>query len=202
VPELLCNDSTYILWCICNHIHHNNVAFTEHIHENITTATILQFNNDILQYLIYIKENLWMMSSTNQDDAIHNGLITYILRQLKLSNICLFQDCIRKLHVSFQEARLPNLTVNNLILQIEDKIRVLRHAGECFELETNDRSAMALSAIPKLNNQIEDLVMKQVKSQLQSLIMKQKKLNHSNNNKTGKFHQEWMFIPPSKLVEI
>lgn len=76
VPELLCNDSTYILWCICNHIHHNNVAFTEHIRENITTATILQFNNDILQYLIYIKENLQMMSSTNQDDAIHNGLIT------------------------------------------------------------------------------------------------------------------------------
>jgi hypothetical protein len=79
-------------WCICHYIHRNNVAFTEHTRKKITTATLTQFNNDISLYVIYIKDDFHMISSSTQNDVDHNGLITYILCQLKLSNVSLFQD--------------------------------------------------------------------------------------------------------------
>ncbi len=71
-----------------------------------------------------------MISSSKQNNVDQNGLITYILCQLKLSNISLFQDYIRKLHVSFQDAKHLNLTISSLLLSIEDKITVLKHTGE------------------------------------------------------------------------
>ncbi len=96
-----------------------------------------------------------MISSSKQSNVDQNGLLTYILCQLKLSNISLFQDYIRKLHVSFQDAKHLNLTISSLLLSIEDKIKVLKHTGEWFALESNNTSAVALSAIPKLNTEIK-----------------------------------------------
>lgn len=58
VPMSLRNDGTYLLWSICHNIHRNNVAFTEHIREKISTAMLSTFNDDIIKYIIYIKHNL------------------------------------------------------------------------------------------------------------------------------------------------
>ncbi len=65
----------------------------------------------------------------------HNGLITYILCQLKTVNIPIFVYCIQDLHIKYHEAKLPKYTHTKLIADIEDKIRVLKHA-EIWEQPT------------------------------------------------------------------
>jgi hypothetical protein len=90
VSPLLRNDGTYLLWVLCNHIQRNYYAFQEHIREQIATATLSTFDNDVPKYIIFIKNNLCMLSSNTDSTHTHNGLITYILRQLKLSSIPYF----------------------------------------------------------------------------------------------------------------
>jgi hypothetical protein len=58
IPHLLRNDGTYLLWSLSHNIHRNNVSFTEHISEKIRLATLSQFNNDVTNYIIFIKDNL------------------------------------------------------------------------------------------------------------------------------------------------
>jgi hypothetical protein len=200
IPHQLHNDGTFLLWNISNNIHRNNVAFTEHVREKITTATLSQFDNDITKYIIFIKDNLRMITSPSSPSSIHNGLITYILRQLKESPIYIFQRYIRELHIDFQEAKLGNITVATLLINIEDKIRILKHAGEWTESSNQHPSAMALTASTKLSPQLEDIVAKHVKAQLTQLVDCHKS-NNNNTNKSGFVHQEWMFIPPTNLGE-
>jgi hypothetical protein len=130
IPRELCNDGTYILWTICNNVHRNNVAFTEHIREKITTASLQQFNNNVEDYIIFIKDNIHMLSSDASNSNEHRGLITYLLRQLKQSSVPLFSDYIRKFHVAFQEGKHKDLSLTELLLSVEDKIRVSKHADE------------------------------------------------------------------------
>ncbi len=74
-----------------------------------------------------------MVASPTHSSTAHNGLITYILRQLKECNVKMFQDHVHELHVKFQEAKLPSLTVHALLIQLKDKIQVLKHADEWKE---------------------------------------------------------------------
>jgi hypothetical protein len=201
IPQLLRNDGTYILWTICNNVHRNNVAFKETVREKITTATLSNFNNDITNYLIYIKDNLKMISSATNRNNDNNGLITYIFRQLKLSNITLFQDYIRKYHVEYQEAKHPNLTIDTLLEEIENKIRVLKHAGEWLASDTNEMPAMALSTIPKMTPQLEEFIQKQVQAQLKTILNRQRQ-PRTHENTLGKGIQDWMLTPPTNPAEI
>lgn len=59
-----------------------------------------------------------MITSTNTPTNKHDGLITYIFDLLKDSNIQMFQQCIRKLHVNFQEGKLGNITVTSMLVDI------------------------------------------------------------------------------------
>jgi hypothetical protein len=198
-PHLIRNDGTFLLWSISNNIHRNNIAFTEHNHEKISLATLSQFNNDVTKYIIFIKDNLRMINSPGSSNSMHNGLIAYILRQLKESHIYMFQRYVRELHIDFQEAKLSSITVDKLLLNIEDKIRILKHAGEWSEADATQPSAMALAAGTKLPPQLEELLSKQIKAQLTQLVERQKSnTNNNNTNHQGGFvHQEWMFIPPA-----
>jgi hypothetical protein len=133
-PAKLRNDGTFLLWSLCHNINRNNVTFTEHIREKISTATLSTFNNDVNKYIIFIKDNLKMiMPRSTKPTSELNGLITYILQQLKLSPVRLFQDHVRELHVEFQEGKHPNMTPQALLPDIETKIRVLKHAEEWHE---------------------------------------------------------------------
>jgi hypothetical protein len=72
VPHKYHNDSTYILWALSNNIHRNNIAFMEHIREKIATATIAHHQNDIEKYLIYIKNNLRMITMKSTKSTQNN----------------------------------------------------------------------------------------------------------------------------------
>ncbi len=82
IPQELYNDGTYMLWAITNNIYCNNIALVGCIREKITTCTLSQHGNDIEWYLIYVKNHLWMIMAKPTGKKF-NGLITYILCQLK-----------------------------------------------------------------------------------------------------------------------
>jgi hypothetical protein len=59
-----------------NHIYRNNIAFSEHVREQIITMTLAAHNNDVLKYLLTIKNKLRMMTSPTQPASqTHHGLL-------------------------------------------------------------------------------------------------------------------------------
>jgi hypothetical protein len=102
------NDGTYVLWAIANNIYCNNVAFVENIREKIYTAMLAHHNNDIEKYLVYVKNNLRMITSPTTSKRSHNGLITYILRQLKFTTNAPFLRYIQDLMLIIKRASSPS----------------------------------------------------------------------------------------------
>jgi hypothetical protein len=83
IPTAYHNDGTYMLWAITNNIYRNNITFVESIREKIAMATLAGHDNDVERYLIFIKNNLCMINAKPSSGKKFNGLITYILHQLR-----------------------------------------------------------------------------------------------------------------------
>ena len=207
VPQPYHCDGTYLLWAIGNHVHRNNVAFIEHVREQIITTTLADHNNDVPKYLLSIKHKLRMMTSpTKSDSQSSHGLLVYILRQLKLMQNVAFQEYIRTLHIQFQEGKLSDKTPYNLIVDIEDRIRILQHAGEWDTPAASDINPMALLSAPTsdVSNSMKAYVDQQLRHYLKTLLPSRGYLAPGADGKVpstrlrpqGRFHKEWMFIPP------
>jgi hypothetical protein len=205
VPQLYRNDGTYLLWALTNNIYRSNIAFVETIREKITNATLIQHNHDIEKYLIFIKNNLRMITTKSSSGDQHMGLITYILRQLKQTQNQIFLRYIQDLHVQYQEAKLPGYTPTKLIQDVEDKIRVLKHAEVWENQSHHDTPAMALNTVPVFDTRLKEFLAHHITTELKRLTEGSK--TSGNDGKDGKFrpkfqHQEWMFIPPSNPSDI
>ncbi len=83
IPTAYRNDGTYMLWAITNNIYRNNITFVESIREKIAMATLAGHDNDVERYLIFIKNTLRMIIAKPSSGKKFNGLITYILHQLR-----------------------------------------------------------------------------------------------------------------------
>jgi len=96
-----------------------------------------------------------------------NGLITYILRQLKRSSNPIFLRFIQDLHVQYQEGKLRKYNAMRLILDVEDKIRVLKHA-EAWEtsLSSQDVPAMALNTTTVIPDQLRDFLVNHITAEI------------------------------------
>jgi hypothetical protein len=136
------NDGPLILWTICNNIHRNHIAFTETIKQKIRATTIQHFNNDIPKYIIQLKDNLRLITTSTEEDQTHNDLITYIFQQLSECNITLFKEAVQKLYVEYLEAKHPDLTPMKLLKWADDKVQILRHANQWNDQHSS--SVMAL----------------------------------------------------------
>jgi hypothetical protein len=84
IPSSLRNDGTYLLWAVSHNIHHNNIAFHEHIRDKIRLATLAAQDNDIDKYIITLKNYLKMITPLSGSTSTETGLLTYILKELKL----------------------------------------------------------------------------------------------------------------------
>jgi hypothetical protein len=160
-------------------------------------ATLIDHGNDIEKYLIYIKNNLCMITSSSATKQNHSGLITYILHQLKQTTIAAFLHYIQDLHIEYQEGELPKYTPLKLIQDVEDKIRVLKHAEVRDAASHPEAPAMALNSTMKMSNQLKEFLAYHISTEI-------KKLHEANkdNNRDGKVkhrfqHQEWMFVGPA-----
>ncbi len=124
----------------------------ENIREKIVNVTVIQHDGDIKKYLIFVKHNLRMIMSPSTKSTRYNGLITYILRQIKTTQNKIFLRYIQDLHVSYQEGTLPKYKPWKLILDVEDKIRVLRHAEVWDSAKSKKIPAIALNAASALTD--------------------------------------------------
>jgi len=138
-----------------------------------------------------------------------NGLITYILRQLKRSSNPIFLRFIQDLHVQYQEGKLRKYNAMRLILDVEDKIRVLKHA-EAWEtsLSSQDVPAMALNTTTVIPDQLRDFLVNHITAEIRRLAAagRSTPTDHGSANKDGKSksrfsHQERMFVPPANLSD-
>lgn len=78
-----------------------------------------------------------------------------------------------------------------MLFEIEDKIWVLKHAGEWVENNTTQPAAIALAAGTKLPPLQEEMLSKQNKAQLTQIVEHHKFNNHNINNHKDTFvHQE------------
>jgi len=109
------------------------------------------------------------MSQTTKTTR-YNGLITYVLHQLKTTQNKIFLRYIQDLHVSYQEGTLPKFTPWKLVLDVEDKIRVLWHAEVWDSTKSKDTPAMALNATSTLTDQLKEFLAKQISTEIKHLV--------------------------------
>jgi len=120
-----------------------------------------------------------MITPLSDSTLAENRLLTYILRQLKLCNVHLFQEYIRTLHVAFQEGKHPNMTPTSLLSEVEDKIRVLKHASEWTLDEPVATPAMSLVTTSSTTSSLEELLKQQ--TALIAKLLQAQKGGHGQN---------------------
>jgi len=59
------------------------MAFKETIKQKIREAALTQFGDDVIKYLIYVKNNLCLITSSMQAANTHGDLLTYLFQQLE-----------------------------------------------------------------------------------------------------------------------
>jgi hypothetical protein len=192
IPQDLHNDGPLILWTVCNHIHRNNIAFVETIKTKIRNATLTQFSDDVDSYIIYIKDNLRLISAATDDTKEHNDLITYIFAQLSMSNINLFQDAVQKWQIEYLEANMPDLMPTKLLKLADDKAQVLKHAGQWKTIESPAVMALKLELEQQRTN--SQTLVKNIVAHVGQLLQKQR--NKSGNGGNAYQYPEWMTEPP------
>jgi hypothetical protein len=206
-------DGVVILWTICNNIHRNNIAFVETIKGKIRDSVLSAFQDDVSKYIMHIKDNLTLITSSEDKEATeHNDLIIHLFQQLKKSPVPLFKEAIDKWHVKYLEAKMPQLTPLGLLKLADDKIQILKHAGNWTV--TEDPAIMALKLELQQQKQESDKLVKHLVAHVSRITNRTRQhiqQNHINNH-TGQKHSlhdqkfssnypPWMIVPPTHPAE-
>jgi hypothetical protein len=136
-----------------------------------------------------------MITSLSGSTSAENGLLTYILCQLKLCNVHLFQEYICTLHIAFQEGKHRNMTPTSLLSEVEDKIRALKHASEWTLDEPVTTPAMALVTTSSTTSSLEELLKQQTAPM--SKLLEAQKGGHGQNT-----YNDWKHKAPANLNDI
>jgi hypothetical protein len=144
IDSKYCTDGPLILFTICQHLHRNHLAFVESIKTKIRAKTLMEFNNDVPNYLRFLSDHLKLISSTGSGDGDHNDLIQHILMQLRGTTILLFQQSVLKWQRDYYEQNLT-LTSISLVQKADQEVCILQHAGQW--VETIDPSVTAMQAL-------------------------------------------------------
>jgi hypothetical protein len=96
IPQEYRNDGPLLLWTICNNIHRNNIAFIESIKRKIRESTLSQFNEDVPKYILHIKDNLRLITTSDNSLPNHTDLLIYLFAQLQLCKVPLFKEAVDK----------------------------------------------------------------------------------------------------------
>jgi hypothetical protein len=148
-----------------------------------------------------------MITSQSTSTKRFNGLITYMLCQLKTTQNQIFLRYIQDLHVTYQEGNLPKYIPWKLVLDVEDKIHFPCHAEVRDSSTTADAPAMALTATPMLTDQLKDFLANHFTAEVERLIPSQKSqlsnrdAKDNKDPKDGKQRShpnqpEWLYTPP------
>lgn len=187
------NDGPLLLWYICNNIHRNNIAFTETIKTKIRTATLSQFHDDVPKYVSFLRDNLRLITITDDSTTQHTDLLTYIFKQLSTCAIPAFKDSIQKWHVDYLEAKMIDLTPVGLIKMADDKVQVLQHANQWIDVDSP--AVMALKMELQRKEKDQDTLEQHIMAHIT-------KISNNRNKDRPYQHPEWMTTPPHSITEI
>jgi hypothetical protein len=177
------NDGLLILWIICNNIHQNSIAFIESIKCRVRESTLSQFRDDVPKYILYIKDNLRLITTSDTGATPHNDLLVYLFAQLQLCKVPLFKEAIDAWHIAYLEAKLPTITPDMFLKMVDDKIQILKHADQWKESENPE--IMALKLELQKQKQESDIIMKNLVAHVSRFA----NINWFNNNgNTGHKH--------------
>lgn len=116
-----CHDGMMNLWALMNNIHRSNIDFIEYyIQEKISSVTLAHYQNNIEKYLTFVKNNPCMNMPKSSALNIHQGLLTFIFRQLQRTTDPLLFCHVQDLHIQYHEAKLPKYSPQKLVLNMED----------------------------------------------------------------------------------
>jgi hypothetical protein len=88
---------------------YDKIAFQKLIGEKISLATLSSFDNGVNKYVIFIKNNLKLITSSTSNEK-EQPWLTYIFWQLKHCPNFTFQLYVPNLHITYQEGKYPTLT--------------------------------------------------------------------------------------------
>jgi hypothetical protein len=156
-----------------------------------------------------VQDNLTLIThSTDEKQAEHTDLLTYLFIQLKESQVHPFRTYIEKLHVSYLEASFVDLTPHKLLKMATDKIQVLQHASQWKT--TQDPTVMALKLEMQQQHQESDKIIQRLVAHVGKTLYHFRPSpyhHHDNNRQTGKQQLDikdntnkyptWMITPPT-----
>jgi hypothetical protein len=133
--------------------------------------------------------------------------LVYLFTQLQLSKIPLFKEAIDAWHIAYLEAKLPQLHPEKLLKMADDKIQILKHAGQWKELDTPD--IMALQLELQQQKRDSDRLVRTLVAHVSRLAGTHRDNNQLRNKHPHEGHHQgnhhkyppWMIIPPQYPTE-
>ncbi len=125
----------------------------------------------------------------------------------------MFKEAIDKWHIKYLEAKLPGLTPDKLLKMVEDKMQILKHAGQWKLSDHPEIMALKLELQQQKTDSehlLHNLVahVGKLSSYNRSLHNKHQNNNNNNGNKhplhdgnPTKNYPTWMMDPPSNPAE-
>jgi hypothetical protein len=138
-------------------MHRNNIAFVESIKRKIRDSTLSQFGDDVSKYILNIKDNLQLITTSDANTPPHNDLLIYLFTQLRLWKVPLFKEEINAWRITYLEAKLPGINPEKLLKMVDDKIQILKHADQWKE--SDNPNIMALKLELQKQKQDSDMIM-------------------------------------------
>jgi hypothetical protein len=129
---------------MCSHTHRNHLAFVESVKHKIHVSTLNEHKNDVAAYLQFLQDNLHIMTSTGDEDSLHNDLIPHIFMQLCNTTIPLFQKKVLNWQRKYMENSLK-VSPTQLMTMADEECQILCHCNQW--VETLDPSVVAMQAM-------------------------------------------------------
>jgi hypothetical protein len=201
-------DGPLLLFTMCNHIHRNHLAFVESIKNKIRMATLADFKNDVQGFLIFLQDNLRLITSAGADKTDHTDLVPHILLQLRMTMIPIFQQSVLTWQREYMENKLK-LTPSSLVTLADEECQVLKHANQW--VETIDPSIVAMQALFHNNKEGSANIFKSLTANFSELVKKQNDINkefkqhRSEGTRLTGFNPnnnpDWIFTPPHDITQ-
>jgi hypothetical protein len=199
------SDGPLLLHTMCTHIHRNHIAFVESVKGKIRLATLVEYKDDVPEFLRFLQDNLRLITSAGHDDEAHNDLIPHILLQLRNTKIPIFQQTILKWHRQYMENKLK-LTSNKLVTMADEECQILKHFHQW--VETIDPSIVAMQALIQSTSGQSNDILKSLAANLSTFTQKgrdhyqqqhQNRYGDSRRNSTNT--PDWVYTPPQDLTQ-
>jgi hypothetical protein len=193
-----------LFFTMCAHIHRNHLVFVESIKTKIRASSLIEFKDDVQNFLRFLQDNLHLITSTGASENEHKDLIPHILLQLCTTKIPIFQQSVLKWHRKYMENKLT-LTPTSLVTMAAEECQVLKHSNQW--VETIDPSILAMQAMVQHHHAGSAEIFHTMAAHFSEMSNKQNKITQDINKQSFKernsYHvtPDWLYERPTDLTQ-